>query len=126
MQYAILLYVPGDIEAEPGSAEWMASLPGHKQFAENATDQGLEFMGKALHAARGATTLRVRDGERLLTDGPFAETKEQLWGFHLVEADDIDTVIELSAGLWEAENGSVEIRPVVAVPRPVEAVPRMA
>jgi hypothetical protein len=121
MQYAILLYVPGDIEAEPGTPEWMASLPGHKAFADTLVERGIEGSGKALHAARGATTLRVRDGERLLTDGPFAETKEQLWGFHIVEADDIDTVIDLAAGLWEAENGSVEIRPVVAVPRPTLA-----
>jgi hypothetical protein len=118
MEYAVLLYVPAEIEAEPGTPEWQACLPAHKQVREAAVASGYNPGGKALHAARGATTLRIRDGERMLTDGPFAETKEQLWGFLTVDAPDLDSVIELASGLWEAQNGSIEIRPVATVSQP--------
>jgi hypothetical protein len=72
--------------------------------------------GGALHAAASATSLRVRDGESLITDGPFAETKEQLWGFYTVEAPDLDAVLVATRTLWEAEHGTIEIRPLIPVP----------
>ena len=118
MEYAILLYVPAEIEAEPGTPEWEACLPAHRAVGQAAAEAGYNPGGRALHAARGATTLRIRDGERLLTDGPFAETKEQLWGFLTVDAPDLDSVIDIASGLWEAENGSVEIRPMAPVQQP--------
>jgi hypothetical protein len=55
----------------------------------------------------------VRGGQRLVTDGPFVETKEQLWGYLVVDAPDLDTVLDACAGLWEAEHGTVEVRPLI-------------
>ena len=69
--------------------------------------------GDRLHPASSATTLRVKDGQRLLTDGPFAETKEQLGGYYVVEADDLDEVVTWASKMPHLEGGgSVEIRPV--------------
>jgi hypothetical protein len=68
---------------------------------------------EALQPVETATTLRVRDGRRLTTDGPFAETKEHLGGFYLVDAADLDEAIEFAAHIPDARSGSIEIRPVV-------------
>jgi hypothetical protein len=121
VQYMILLYVDANIDARPGAPEWDASLPQHRAFAEAMSERGYTFSGGALHDARTATSVRVRDGERLVTDGPFAETKEQLWGYHLVEAPDLDGLLDACAGLWEAEHGTVEIRPLIPSQAPAQA-----
>jgi hypothetical protein len=68
---------------------------------------------EALQPIETATTLRLRDGQRLTTDGPFAETKEHLGGFYLVEAANLDEAIEFAAAIPDARRGSIEIRPVV-------------
>jgi hypothetical protein len=68
--------------------------------------------GNALQATTTATTVRVRDGKRLTTDGPFAETKEQLGGFYLVEANNLDDAIEMAGKIPGARFGSVEVRPI--------------
>jgi hypothetical protein len=69
-------------------------------------------VGNALQATTTATTVRVRDGKRLTTDGPFAETKEQLGGFYLVEANNLDDAIEMAGKIPGARFGSVEVRPI--------------
>jgi len=69
--------------------------------------------GDQLADSPAATTVRVRDGQRLVTDGPFAETKEQLGGYFLVEVDDLDTAIELASKIPGARHGSVEVRPII-------------
>lgn len=79
--------------------------------------QELEATGKIVSAQRlqlstAATTVRVRDGETLITDGPFAETKEQLGGFYLIEAEDLDEAIAWAAKIPSATDGSIEVRPV--------------
>lgn len=68
--------------------------------------------GHALEPTSAATTVRLRDGERLATDGPFAETKEQLGGFYLVEAKDLDDALRMAAQLPGARHGCVEVRPI--------------
>lgn len=120
VKYMVLLYVDAGIDARPGQPEWQASLPGHRTFIDGANERGYEFSGAALRGIDAATSVRVRDGQRLVTDGPFAETKEQLWGYHLVDAPDIDAVVELCSGLWEAANGTVEIRPVIPMQAPTQ------
>jgi len=72
--------------------------------------------GKALHPTRAATTVRVRDGKLLTTDGPFAETKEQLGGFYLVDAADLKEAIAIAAKIPGARYGSVEVRPIMTFP----------
>ena len=69
--------------------------------------------GNALQPTSAATTVRVRDGKRLVTDGPFAETKEQLGGYYLVEADDLDQAIAMAAKIPGARFGSIEVRPIM-------------
>ncbi len=75
-------------------------------------NSGLCWPPEALQPVNTATTVRVRAGKTLLTDGPFAETKEQLAGFYLVEAKDLNEAIQLAAGIPAARVGSVEVRPV--------------
>ena len=69
--------------------------------------------GEGLQPSSAATTVRVRDGERVLTDGPFAETKEQLGGFYLLDCDNLDEAIDWAAKIPGAGHGSVEVRPVM-------------
>src|SRR5881394_2209381 len=75
--------------------------------------RGQYLAGHPLYPSSAATTVRVRDGQRLVTDGPFAETKEQLGGYFLVEVDDLDTAIELASKIPGARHGSVEVRPII-------------
>jgi hypothetical protein len=111
MRYAVLLYVDADLPAGPGAAEWDESLPGHHEYGAGP---GV-LSGIALHDRGSATSLRFRDGQRLVSDGPFAETKEQLWGLYVVEAPDLDRVLDQAETLWEARHGTIEIRPILGV-----------
>jgi len=121
MRYAVLLYADADLDAGPGAKEWEESLPQHQALGAALAEKGVEFSGGALHAIGSATSLRRRDGQLVHTDGPFAETKEQLWGYYNVEAPDVDTVIELVGGLWEVDHGTVEIRPLLPGPEEMAA-----
>ena len=69
--------------------------------------------GNALQSTSKATTVRIRDGKRLTTDGPFAETKEQLGGYYLIEAPDLDRAIAIAAKIPAVRNGSIEVRPIM-------------
>ncbi len=112
MRYAVLLYADAELDAGPGSPEWESSLPTQMAFSERMDAHGVPFTGGALYSVQAATSLRRRDGRLIHSDGPFAETKEQLWGYYDLEAPDLDTLIALVDGLWELEHGRVEIRPV--------------
>ena len=118
MQYTVLLYADASLGTGPGNPEWDASLPAHGALNAAARERGYAITGAPLFGAETATSVRRRDGERLVTEGPFAETKEQLWGFYLIDAPDLDAVLDLVDGLWEVDHGTVEIRPVLPVPAP--------
>src|SRR5262245_30082503 len=97
----------------PGEAEVV-----HKEFMEYTTaiNESNEIVnGDQLQGTDAATTVRVRDGERLVTDGPFAETREVLGGFYIVDVPDLDRALELAAEIPSAKRalGSVEVRPIV-------------
>ena len=81
-------------------------------YAGQLAQSGRLLAGEPLHPCATATTVRVRQGKLGLTDGPFAETKEMLAGFYLVEAESLDQAIEIAAGIPPAQYGSVEVRPV--------------
>jgi hypothetical protein len=110
MQYALLIY------RQPGGAEALSDQEREASHREYLEIRNLPEVtgGAALHPAETATTVRVRDGRTLVTDGPFADTKEIFAGFYLVEAEDLDAATEIAARIPAARiGGSIEIRPVV-------------
>jgi len=115
MQYALLIY--GQERAEEVSEDLMAAEYGaYDQFTTYLRERGAMLAGEALEPTSTATTVRVVDGKTLTTDGPFAETKEALGGFYLVEAADLDEAIRFAAMIPGAMHGSIEIRPIFSVP----------
>jgi hypothetical protein len=105
MKYLCLVYLDQE--------NWNA-CPDEQCFAyvQHLQDSQRLLAAEPLHAASAATTVRVRNGATTLFDGPFAETKEQLAGFYLVDARDLNEAIQIAAGVPPARYGSVEIRPV--------------
>lgn len=81
-------------------------------FSEELGASGLRIAGEALESVQTATTVRVRGGKALVTDGPFAETKEQLAGFYLIEARDLNDAIRVASRIPAARVGSIEVRPI--------------
>jgi hypothetical protein len=109
MEYACLLYAAEDAEPGPDAyAEFMA-------VSADAQNAGVMKAARGLADASSATTVRVRDGKRILTDGPFAETKEILAGFFIFECPSLDAAIEWAARLPASRYGCVEVRPVRGV-----------
>ncbi len=111
MKYLCTIY--GDESQMAGVTPEQVSemMEAYGAFGQEACDAILA--GEGLQPTSTATTVRVRDGERMLTDGPFAETKEQLGGFYLLECNGLDEAIELAAKIPGAQFGSVEVRPVM-------------
>ncbi|SEM35052.1 YciI family protein [Halomonas caseinilytica] len=121
MKYLCLVY---------SDEELLHSLPESPRdeeclaYAESVQESGRLIAGEALAPVQTATTVRVRTGKTTVTDGPFAETKEQLAGFYMVEARDLNEALTIAAGIPAARVGSIEVRPVrqLDVPaRPVAA-----
>ncbi|MFP5343883.1 MAG: YciI family protein [Candidatus Limnocylindria bacterium] len=112
MQYLLLIY--GEESAEQPPQEAMeAEMGAYDVFTRHIAERGAFKAGEALLPSSSATTVRVRDGRTVTTDGPFAETKEVLGGFYLVEAADLDEAIGYAALIPGAKRGSIEVRPVV-------------
>ena len=111
MQYALLIYTAELTEA-PSPDEQQAELDGYNAFTEHVRQNGAYQAGEALDPTSTATTVRVRDGKTLTTDGPYAETKEALGGFYIVEAADLDQAIAYAAMIPGAHHGAIEVRPV--------------
>ena len=116
MRYALLVYgdqssweAMGDEEKTQRRAE---SMPGWLASFEEIGKADPKWQGRELAAATSAKTVRVRDGETLVTDGPFAETKEQLGGFYLLDCKDLDEAIGLAAQIPAAAFGTIEVRPI--------------
>ncbi|MEO5884951.1 MAG: YciI family protein [Candidatus Limnocylindrales bacterium] len=112
MQYALLIYGPEATE-RPTEEEIGTEIAAYDAFWQHVSGLGAMRGGEALHPSSTATTVRVRDGQTLTTDGPFAETKEVLGGFYVVEAADLDEAIAYAALIPGAKDGSVEIRPII-------------
>ena len=113
MQYALLIYEDETIAPQSDSPEMMQLMDAYSRFTSEITEEGVNKGGEALHGIHSATTVRIRDGQVAVTDGPFAETKEQLGGFYLIEAQDLDAAIAVAARIPGAQTGSIEVRPVV-------------
>jgi hypothetical protein len=118
MRYALLIYASEQDWATQTEEQSQAVNQEYMAFTKDIIDRGLMKGGEALQATATATTVRVRDGETLTTDGPFAETKDQLGGFYLVDCKDLDEAIEVAARIPDARRGSIEIRPIMEVDMP--------
>jgi hypothetical protein len=115
MRYLLLIYTPESDEV-PSDEVANASHAAYGAFTADIKARGLFQAGEALTPTTTATTVRVVNGETLTTDGPFAETKEALGGFYLIEARDLDEAIETAAKIPAAALGSIEVRPIWELP----------
>ena len=112
MKYACLVYLEEAAIAKMSPREWDALNSECMDFGSEVDSSGHRVGGQALQPVTTATTVRVRNGKVTTTDGPFAETKEQLAGFYLFEARDLDEAIRLASRIPPARLGSIEVRPV--------------
>jgi hypothetical protein len=112
MRYALLICTEDKQQAEMSQDEAGAQMAGYLAFGEEMGARGVLQGGERLKPSASATTVRVRDGEVLTSDGPFAETKEQMAGFYLVGCKDLDEAIEVASKIPGAQNGSIEVRPI--------------
>ena len=113
MQYLLMVYRN---EAEFGKLDAAARkkmTAEYGAFTQSIIQSGHFKAGDGLQPVTTATTVRVRDGKTLTTDGPFAETREQLAGYYLVEAKDLDTALAIAARIPGAKTGSIEVRPIM-------------
>ena len=113
MQYMVLIYDSEQILATMNPKEREQFMGDYFAFSQATKDAGVYVAGDALKGVATATTLRIRNGETLHTDGPFAETKEQLGGYYLLECKDLDEALKWAAKIPSAKTGSIEVRPVV-------------
>jgi len=103
------------------SAEQREEVYAHyRAFADDARKSGVMVGGDELASTRDATTVRVRDGEAVVTDGPYAEVKEALGGYFVFECDSIDDAVDYAARIPGAEHGAVEVRPIYVDPEEVQ------
>jgi hypothetical protein len=115
MQYLVLIY--SEEPTSPPPAEAIAEIgTQYRRFTTMLRDRGAFVGGEELQPTSTATTVRVREGRTLITDGPFAETKEALGGYYLIEAKDLDEAIALAGQCPGAQWGSVEVRPITDQP----------
>ena len=115
MQYLLLIYTAESSEEAPQD-EMLAEADEYNTFTQWMIERGLFKGGEALHPTSAATTVRVREGRTITTDGPFAETKEALGGYYLIEARDLDEAIDAAARIPGTRRGSIEVRPILQLP----------
>jgi hypothetical protein len=112
MRYALLICTDESSMAAFSPEEAAASSAEYDAFGQEMVARGVLKGGERLRPTTDATTVRVREGEVLTSDGPFAETKEQMGGFYLVDCADLDEAIEVASKIPGARNGSIEVRPI--------------
>jgi hypothetical protein len=113
MQYMLLIYDREAERAKEPEGDVMKMMGAYREFTEQYRKSGHIKAGDALQPSTTATTVQVKEGKTLTTDGPFAETREQLGGYYLIEAKNLDEAIAIAAKIPSARNGGkVEVRPV--------------
>ena len=112
MRYLLLICLDEQSMAAAGPEEAQDMTAEYGVWMEEATRRGVLQGGERLRPSFEATTVQVRDGKTLTADGPFAETKEQIGGYFLVDCKDLDEAIEVAAGIPGARHGSIEVRPI--------------
>ncbi len=113
MQYMLLIYTDPSTDPQPGTEAFEAMMAGYYSFTETVTADGVLVHGEELAAAETATTVSLRDDSLTLTDGPFAETRETLGGYYLLECKDLDSAISYARLIPSVSTGLIEIRPIV-------------
>jgi hypothetical protein len=113
MQYLLLIYGNESQWIKQDGSDRDKVLKEYSEFTQSIAKSGHLKGANELDTTSKATTVRVRDGKRLVTDGPFAETKERLGGYYLVEAKDLDEAIGMAARIPSARMGSIEVRPII-------------
>jgi len=116
MRYLLMIFGDEIDPAEVSDAAAAAEMAAYNAFTEEVQARGLMRGGEALEPSSTATTVRVRDGQALVTDGPFAETKEQILGYYLLECADLDEALEIAARIPGAARGAIEVRPIWELP----------
>ena len=116
MRYMLLIYDREADMAKMSEAEQGAFFGEYMGFTEGIRKSGHYVAGEALQPIHTATTVRIRNGKLSTTDGPFAETKEQLGGFYLINARDLNDAIQVASKIPSARLGSVEVRPIMELP----------
>ena len=112
MRYLCLIYSDEKGPEIPGVNDWDTMMKTHGEFGAEAGAAGVILGGEALQATSTATTIRDKKGEQVITDGPFAETKEQLGGYYMIQADNLDDALKWAAKIPHP-GGCIEVRPVV-------------
>jgi hypothetical protein len=113
MQYALLIYSDPATDPVPGTPAFDTMMQGYFGLSERMKDRATVKAGEALERVHAATSVRVRGGRVETTDGPFAETREHLGGFYVIEAADLDAALAFAAAIPTAAHGTVEVRPVM-------------
>ena len=113
MKYTLLIYMG---ENAMNETERQQCYVDSTQLCHDLQAKGSYLSANPLHPVTAATSVRVRDGKRLVTDGPFAETREQLGGYFLIDAKDLDEAIGIAARIPGARKGTVEVRPILDIP----------
>jgi hypothetical protein len=117
MKYLLLIYENESAWASILEDEKGRIYQEYMDYSKRIRKNGNYVAGEALQPVSSATTVRVRNGKTLTTDGPFAETREQLGGFFMVEAKDLDEAIKLAGGIPAVRTGSIEVRPILPTPK---------
>jgi hypothetical protein len=113
MQFLAIIYNDESLYADATPEQIAATFEAHGRFGQASREAGVFVGGEGLQPSATATTVRVRDDERMLTDGPYAETKEQLGGYYLLDCKDLDDALNWAAQIPEAKTGAIEVRPIM-------------
>jgi hypothetical protein len=119
MKYMLLIHDDEQAFQNLNDGDRQAIYAEYRKFSEDIAASGNYVSGSELQPSSSSTTVRVRSGKRLVTDGPFAETREQLGGYYLVEAKDLDEAIALASRIPSARTGTIEVRPLAPSMAPV-------
>ena len=116
MKYIFLIYTEEAQNPSPGTPEFGETMAGYGAFGKQIQDDGVFVAGEPLESVTSASTVAVRDGNRIVTDGPFAETKEQLGGFYILDCENLDAALAYAEKIPGAQSGRVEVRPIMNIP----------
>ena len=119
MKYMFLINLPAEgFSYQPSPEEGRKMMTAYDEYNKMLDSKGARIAGEALHPPATATTVRVRDGKTVTTDGPFAETKEQLGGYYVIDVPDLDAALSWAARCPGAANGTIEVRPIFELRKP--------